>query len=964
MNFKGYLPLTVLLLASLITYAQVPINLASKSPKLQSYPFYRMVETFEDAIYVGGNVAFHNGRAVSPIIKMSATGELDESFNPKIPYTNDFFNDLAGGHAFWNDSIYYLQNGNLLKVSGDSGIEGVELTSDFGYILDIAVHQDSLLVITSPGTLTLVGQDGGTRVIEEELTRSYASVIPIDETSFMILWENDEESIHELMRYKNGERDLQFTTIMVDGNFPPPHVETLASGELLIVSDNIQIEGLTTNGIFIYDDSGFLTDNSFHDADLSFMERIDFATPDGAGGYFLLGQDGNFENVLTKVNAAGVRDDLFESRNYEDYGFLAIRPRLLKLSANRWLLVAEHAEYDGNIANGLTVIDRDGNQAEDFAILHGYAAPSNFQPLSGGQFTIEGRNILNSAAGASGFLTWSLEDGPQAPEFGFELTPENGVGSSLLLSTGEFLISYDDTEDFNQFEVYTGGERLDIPLFLRSNTSSGAGAITNMHETSDGGILLTGDFSYQVDNAFVRTGALKLTSDYEVDASFSFPDVKIYQSTLVDQDRLIVMQREDDNTVKITRLLSDGSEDTSFGSITLDTSFGMSSYFYVNESVLLVWESDSNNPQDVRTYDQDGNLLNSALFSINADKAILDVEQISDTTILIAGNFDQINSIERKALALVNFESGLVYDDLNLKFEGVINQMEVENDTLILLGAASMGGVNTGGFNTIKISGPEAAAITTITNDEAGNIHLDWESDLQARSFQVIRSDADETVTLATLDRGTSTYVDESAAPNVPYSYTVVSANVFGERASAAVDYQLIVPVAPSDLTAERTDTEETVALSWSDNSDNEVGFEIFRSQDAGEALSLAVVDADQTTYTDSDVVTASAYGYTVRALSENFVSESSNEAVVDIILNLATSRDISIYPNPTAGQLHIVMDVPIEGIQVVDFSGKVMLERMGDQKTLDLSDLTSGLYLLRISQRDQVSTYRVLLED
>jgi len=75
--------------------------------------------------------------------------------------------------------------------------------------------------------------------------------------------------------------------------------------------------------------------------------------------------------------------------------------------------------------------------------------------------------------------------------------------------------------------------------------------------------------------------------------------------------------------------------------------------------------------------------------------------------------------------------------------------------------------------------------------------------------------------------------------------------------------------------------------LTWQDNSDNEIGFEIFRKTEACMAqppvapwAPLATVGPDVETYTDATVVEGSTYCYTLRAMGAGGVfSDFSNAA-------------------------------------------------------------------------------------
>jgi hypothetical protein len=70
------------------------------------------------------------------------------------------------------------------------------------------------------------------------------------------------------------------------------------------------------------------------------------------------------------------------------------------------------------------------------------------------------------------------------------------------------------------------------------------------------------------------------------------------------------------------------------------------------------------------------------------------------------------------------------------------------------------------------------------------------------------------------------------------------------------------VPIAPSGLAASAS-TSQSVALTWTDNSTNESGFDIYRN-----GVKVGSVAANVTTYTDTGLLAATAYSYQVFAVN------------------------------------------------------------------------------------------------
>ncbi|MGB3778872.1 MAG: fibronectin type III domain-containing protein, partial [Tunicatimonas sp.] len=86
-------------------------------------------------------------------------------------------------------------------------------------------------------------------------------------------------------------------------------------------------------------------------------------------------------------------------------------------------------------------------------------------------------------------------------------------------------------------------------------------------------------------------------------------------------------------------------------------------------------------------------------------------------------------------------------------------------------------------------------------------------------------------------------------------------------------------PNAPSGLVGTAT-SYNTVGLAWSDNSNNETGFEVYRKQGSEAFRVVATVNANVATYTDNAVTGNTTYTYQVRAVNQNGSSASETEEV------------------------------------------------------------------------------------
>ena len=76
--------------------------------------------------------------------------------------------------------------------------------------------------------------------------------------------------------------------------------------------------------------------------------------------------------------------------------------------------------------------------------------------------------------------------------------------------------------------------------------------------------------------------------------------------------------------------------------------------------------------------------------------------------------------------------------------------------------------------------------------------------------------------------------------------------------------------------------------------------------------------------------------------------------------------EQIEIFPNPTSGFIQISADlVGRKELTVMTISGQSVLEVsfLNKQKTLDLSDLPAGMYLIKITSKEGIATKRFIKE-
>ena len=171
--------------------------------------------------------------------------------------------------------------------------------------------------------------------------------------------------------------------------------------------------------------------------------------------------------------------------------------------------------------------------------------------------------------------------------------------------------------------------------------------------------------------------------------------------------------------------------------------------------------------------------------------------------------------------------------------------------------------------------------------------------------------------------------------PTVRVDTLIVPENLLDVRLKVGDTLQLVVDVLPEDA-ANR-------AIDWRSSHTNRV-------------------EVDK-----NGKVTARGKGSaTIRAIAQ----DRALVAQINIIVEEVTSAEVMpirdrIYPNPTHGYLNIYLDSPKAGqtIQIYSTVGKKLLELPINSNSVgfDMSGFSAGIYLLKIGNKDNVQTHRIM---
>jgi hypothetical protein len=189
--------------------------------------------------------------------------------------------------------------------------------------------------------------------------------------------------------------------------------------------------------------------------------------------------------------------------------------------------------------------------------------------------------------------------------------------------------------------------------------------------------------------------------------------------------------------------------------------------------------------------------------------------------------------------------------------------------------------------NPVTITTPAPLAAPTglsVLGYSYNKVSLAWvDNSTNETAFEVYRkTGAGAYGLVAVLSPNTTSFQDTTVAPATGYTYQVRAANDFYASAytnAVSVTTVLAPPIAPSGLTANLLGLK--VLLSWTDHSNNETAFAIWRQMGGGAFERVGVVAPNRTSFTDTSVSPRTAYTYEVRATNDFYASAWSNQATV-----------------------------------------------------------------------------------
>ena len=108
-------------------------------------------------------------------------------------------------------------------------------------------------------------------------------------------------------------------------------------------------------------------------------------------------------------------------------------------------------------------------------------------------------------------------------------------------------------------------------------------------------------------------------------------------------------------------------------------------------------------------------------------------------------------------------------------------------------------------------------------------------------------------------------------------------------------------------------------------------------------------------------------FGFSVIGLNANPASDYGKVVIGDVGLSIGEndSLDMVIYPNPVDGD-YVTIQTPLNGdklVEVFDVNGRKVMERLLTTDTLNVSSISAGMYIVKVTVEDQSNVSKLIIE-
>ena len=651
------------------------------------------------------------------------------------------------------------------------------------------------------------------------------------------------------------------------------------------------------------------------------------------------------ESSIIRLNTDGTKDSSF---NIISLGFNGAIWKIVTQTDGKILVGGQFTSYDGVSQNRIIRLNADGTKDSSFNIGTGFNNTVNvITTQADGKILIGGR--FTTYNGITEYRIIRLNaDGTKDSSFNSGLGVGGEIHSIAFQTDGKILI---------------GNFRLNPNGSIDTSFNTGTGFDNNVYSIaiqSDGKILVGGSFNFY--NQSVANRFTRLNSDGTKDSSFNagtgFSDT-VYCIAKQSDGKILVggsfMDYKGVNERFIIRLNTDGSKDTSF-----DTGTGF------NGIVLTIAIQPDGKILVGGVFNNYKGVTESKIIRLNADGSkdtsfntgtgfnnnVSTIAIQTDGKILVGGYFTSYNGVnENKIIRLnndgtkdISFNTGTGFGNVNYL---IVSTIVVQTDGKILVG---------GNFDSYK--GITSRALIRLNSDGTKDTSFDSGIgfNLNARVY-VITLQHDGKILVG---GGFVSYNGVSDSNIIRLNSDGTKDTSFNtgtgfSHAIFAIKLQSDEKILAGGEYTTYNGVNESGIIRLNSNGTKDSSFNTGIGLDSGFAYAISL--------TSEGKILVGGYFTTYKGSAESaFLIGLHTEQSLGTP-NFNDSNTLIMYPNPVKDVLNFQSNnfTTIKAVKIYDLQGKLILESANE--TINVSHITNGLYLAKISTEEGEVTKKFIKE-
>ncbi len=276
----------------------------------------------------------------------------------------------------------------------------------------------------------------------------------------------------------------------------------------------------------------------------------------------------------------------------------------------------------------------------------------------------------------------------------------------------------------------------------------------------------------------------------------------------------------------------------------------------------------------------------------------------------------------------------------------------------------------------VWVEGEQSISASATAGD--GYVTLSWSTEnIDIRNIQIYRdtdSDPEGRTRIGVAGADETSYTDSDVTNGTTYYYWVKIVDTDLEFYNSDAVGATPTSSDESSITLTTSAGDGYVTLNWSTSNIDIRNIQIMRDTDSDPdgRTRIGIADADETTYTDSDVTNGTTYYYWVKIVDTDLVSYNSDAVSATPAESSTKSTGISnesiiikLYPNPFAEgiQLEISASEQVNTIAVRDLMGRLVtsIDKTSISESMVIGqELNSGMYIIQVFSESGMKSYTV----